>query len=191
MQGAVFPRLFVGGGQSYYGPTAERDKLVVQKTAQLLFSALGNSIEIVTGGTAGIPEDFALAWHKAGGLHVLCVVSLEYEQEYLFRSLPFKHIIVGETQLKRRIAVTKLEQIKSALFVQGGKFSTHEMKLLEECGVPLVTFWGSGGAAGGQQPYENYVYTNKPVNPVLQSSDPLDDPEIIAAALVQAIKLQF
>lgn len=51
-------RLFVGGGQEYYGPTAARDKLVVVETAKELFNLVGNSIEIVTGGMPGIPDEF-------------------------------------------------------------------------------------------------------------------------------------
>ena len=187
MQGAL-PRLFVGGGQGYYDETANRDKLVVERTALELFNKLGNSIEIVTGGMPGIPEDFALAWIKAGGKHVFCVVSSEHEPAYLARNLPFKHMIAGETQLQRRIAVTALERIFCALFVQGGKFSTHEIQLFEQRKIPIVAFTGSGGAAGGGQPYEGYTYKCDQ-SKLYASTDPNEDVEKLAKSLVEEISL--
>lgn len=185
------PRLFIGGGMSYFGPTSTRDKLVVEKTAQLLFNELGNSVEIVTGGTPGIPQDFALAWHKAGGKHVLCVVSSEYEEEYKARQLPFEHVVIGETQEKRRLAVTKLERIHCALFVQGGKFSTHEMQLFEQNKVPVVPFVGSGRASGGEQPYEGYSFKTNLVNPMLHSIDPDENVDELAVGLCAMVRESF
>lgn len=182
-------RLFIGGGQDYWGETADRDRQVVKLVASELYNSLGNSIEIVTGGMAGIPNDFALAWVQAGGKHVLCVVSSEHEATFLqTKPIGFNHIATGKSQTERRLAVTKLEGIKCALFIQGGKFSTHEMKLFEERQVPIVSHWGSGGAAGGQQPYEGYVYTREPMNPELSSVDPGLSPLYIAAALASDIK---
>lgn len=186
----TLPRLFIGGGQDYWGETSERDKNVVKATALHLFNQLGNSVEIVTGGMPGIPNDFAIAWTQLGGEHVLCVVSSEHEEKFLQTNpSTFKHIVAGDTQTKRRLAVTKLERIKCCLFIQGGKFSTHEMQLFEERQIPIITHWGSGGAAGGQQPYEGYSYTKIPQNPLLRSTDPLADPNDIASAIVYEIKL--
>jgi hypothetical protein len=183
-------RLFIGGGQDYHGPTAERDKAVVPLVARYLFDMYGNSIEIITGGMPGIPEDFALAWSKAGGQHVLCVVSSDREEEYLRRQLPFNHQIIGETLEKRRIAIFKLPRLKCAIFIQGGKYSTHEMKLLDENKVPIVPFWGSGGAAGGDPStaYEGYTWTKKPdTSPYLMSDDPSMDVHFIAKSMAYAV----
>ena len=187
-------RLFIGGGMAYYGPTAERDKLVVKALAKHLFNKLGNSVEIITGGTAGIPEDFALEWMAIGGKHVLCVVSDEYEKEYLSRQLPFQHVIVGKSQEARRIAVTKFENIKCAIFIQGGKFSTHEMILFDQNKVPIVPFVGSGGAAGGTQPYTNdlnYIAPEKFKQGLVGSADPDANPDAIAIALVNEALMFF
>ncbi len=191
MEGVVLPRIFVGGGQEYHGPTATRDCVVVELTAKYLYSLLGDSVEIVTGGTAGVPEDFAKAWHNAGGKHVLCIVSSEHEEAYLLRGLPFKHQVVGKTQTERRLAVTKLERIKCAFFVQGGKFSTHEMKLFEENNVPIISFWGSGGAAGGGQPYEGWTFDRKPNDSRLTNAEPDVDPHACAEACAHTIKAKF
>lgn len=186
-------RLFVAGGQQYYGPTAERDKNVVALTAQRLFEAIGDTIEVVTGGMSGIPEDFAIAWKQAGGTHILCVVSSEHETTFLERNTHnFKHVVIGESQEKRRIAVTQLPGIKCAFVVQGGKYTTHEMQLLTQRGdVPIVSHWGSGGAAGGTQPYDGWVFQQKPDNLTITSDDPLESPEAISDALVEKIKFHF
>lgn len=179
---------------AYYGDTAERDKQVVKAFAKHLYNLKGNSIEIVTGGTAGIPEDFAHAWMAAGGKHVLCVVSSEYEQEYLSRQLPFQHIIAGKSQEARRIAVTKLENIKCATFIQGGKFSTHEMILFDQNKVPIVPFFGSGGAAGGTQPYNDQNYVCNAMwskDCYSASTDPNADVETIASFLALAVSVYF
>lgn len=186
-------RVFVGGGMSYYGPTAERDKQVVKALALHLFNLLGNSVEIITGGTAGIPEDFALAWMAVGGKHVLCVVSDEYEKEYLSRQLPFQHVIVGKSQEARRIAVTKFENIKCAVFIQGGKFSTHEILLFEQNKVPIVPFVGSGGAAAGTQPYneQNYEPDAGWKNCPASSQDPDESVDNIARFLAISIAVHF
>jgi len=183
------PRIFIGGGQDYWGETAERDKHVIEGVAVHLFNQLGNSVEIVTGGMQGIPNDFAVAWTRVGGRHVLCVVSSEHEEAFLqTKPCAFKHIILGETQTQRRLSLTKLERIKCALFIQGGKFSTHEMQLFEERQIPIVTHWGSGGAAGGGQPYEGYAYSKMPQSPVLQSTDPSLNPIDIALAIAYEIR---
>lgn len=180
-------RLFVGGGQDYYGPTSDRDKQVVLEVAEQLFESVGDSVEIVTGGMPGIPEDFAKAWK---GTKVLCVVSSEQEEAFKSRNLPFDMRVIGESQLKRRLAVTKLENIKCALFVQGGKYSTHELQLFSERpDVNVVCFTGSGGAAGGTQPYEGWTYDTKlQENSIISSNDPNLDPSKIAKEIVIQIK---
>jgi len=151
-------RLFVGGGQEYHGPTAERDKEVVKQVAKALARFKGSEVQIVTGGMPGIPDDFAAAWTAAGGSQVLCVVSSEYEEAFRARNLPYACVVVGATQTARRLAVTQWQGLEAAFFVQGGKYTTHEMRLLSERGVPIVAFHGSGGAAGGEQPYEGWSY---------------------------------
>lgn len=187
------PRLFVGGGGAYYGLTAARDKRVVQFAARAIFNLYGNLIEIVTGGMPGIPEDFANAWKFAGGKHVLCVVSSSFEAEYLARNLPFKHIVIGESQLKRRLAVTRLERIFCALFIQGGMYSTHEMQLFEQNKVPVVPFVGSGGASAGEQPYEGYAFVAKdiPQDSIVRLTDPLLDPREFGYALASLVFSHF
>lgn len=187
-------RVFIGGGQEYHGETAERDKAVVALTAAYLFNRVGNDVEIVTGGMQGIPDDFAHAWHKAGGKHVLCVVSSEHEERYLARKLPFKHVIAGVSQEARRLAVTRLPGIVCAIFVQGGKYSTHEMKLLDEANVPIVSYWGSGEAAGGDPATAypeagGYVWNKKPLSVFLTSTDPHEDAHHVAKALVDQMKI--
>src|SRR5512137_3031104 len=92
-------RLLVIGGQAYHGPTAARDLEVTVLTAFELFKRVGDSIQVVTGGMPGIPDEFARAWRKAGGTHILCVVSEEYEKDY---RLDFPYMVVGATQEKRR-----------------------------------------------------------------------------------------
>lgn len=185
------PRVFVGGGMSYFGLTSTRDQFVVEKTARLLYNTFGNGIEIITGGTPGIPQDFALAWCKAGGKHVLCIVSSEYEEEYLSRQLPFQHVVIGESQFKRRLAVTKYERIFAAFFVQGGKFSTHELRLFEQNKTAIVPFVGSGGASGGDQPYEGYTFKTTMTNPILHSTDPEENVEEIAKELCRLIQKAY
>jgi hypothetical protein len=178
-------RLFVGGGQAYYGPTAERDKRVVKRVAEILAVAMGDRVEVVTGGMPGIPDEFAAAWTAAGGSQVLCVVSSEHEPAFRERNLPYACMVAGETQTARRLAVTKLEGLKAALFIQGGKYSTHEMRLLGERGIPIVAFHGSGGAAGGGEPYEGWHYEVLPYRDgsAIDSRDPEHDPEECAVEL--------
>jgi hypothetical protein len=191
-QGVVLQRVFVGGGQDYWGPTSERDRLVVQQTARELFSLCGNSVEIVTGGMPGIPQDFGEAWIKAGGKHVLCVLSTQAEQNFLLGGYPFKHIVVCTTQRDRRLALVKLPRIVCALFVQGGKYTTHELQLFGEAGIPIVSFWGSGGASGGGQPYDGWAYSRDPLaDPLLAATDPEADTEPIARALAAAVHKQI
>lgn len=186
-------RLFVGGGQAYWGPTAKRDELVVKRLAQMLAVSLGKRVEVVTGGMPGIPDDFLSSWHAAGGSKPLCVVSNEHEETFRARNLPYACLVAGATQTARRLAVTQLEGLKCALFVQGGKYSTHEMRLLSERGVPIVAFHGSGGAAGGGEPYEGWSW---PVvkygdgdgdgvasESLIDSTDPDIDPDRIAVQL--------
>ncbi len=184
LSGSALPRIFIGGGQDYYGTTAERDRNVIKETAIELFSRAGNSVELVTGGMKGIPQDFALEWYKCGGKNVLCVVSSEHEQQYLSQGLPFKHVVQGATQEARRLAVTQLPGVRVALFVQGGQYSTHEMLLFQEHSVPIVTFWGSGGAAGGTQPYQDVAYKVKPTIDHLLTTDPDYDHVTIANVIV-------
>lgn len=191
MNGVVIPRLIVVGGQSYMGPTSTRDEKVVKQTAKELFNLVGDSVCITTGGMPGIPDDFAKGWKEAGGKHIECIVSSEHAEAFQARNvMGFDFKVAGKTQLERRLALTSLENIKFVLAIQGGKYTTHELQLFEEKHVPIVTFWGSGGAAGGMCPYDNgYVYKNKPENSeLLCSNDPEADAVEIAKEL--AFKLQ-
>jgi hypothetical protein len=169
----------------YYGATAQRDEAVVKRVAEMLALHAADEVEVVTGGMPGIPDDFAAAWWAAGGRHVLCVVSSEHEAAYRERNLPYACMVAGETQTARRLAVTKLEGIKAALFVQGGKYSTHEMRLLSERGVPIVAFHGSGGAAGGGESYQDWHYDAVPYreDSAIDSRDPATDPGECAVEL--------
>lgn len=115
-----------------------------------------DDVEVVTGGTPGIPADFVAAW---GGPR-LDVVSMEYLTDYIERTggkHPYR--VVPRSQKDRRIALSKLDGIVCALFIQGGQYSTHEIKLFQERGVPIVPLYSGGGAAGGELPYEGWSYT--------------------------------
>jgi hypothetical protein len=146
-------RLFVGGGQEYHGPDANRCREVVREVAEALYALVGDTVEVVTGGMPGIPHDFARAWP---GLHVLCVVSSEYERDFVERNTGFAYIVAGQSQEARRLAVTKLAGLRCAFFVQGEQYSAHEMQLLHERGVPIVPFEASGGASGGLIDYKGW-----------------------------------
>ena len=148
-------KVFVGGGQDYHGPTSLRDARVTKKIPEILHR-FAPEIEIVTGGMLGIANNFAETWEGA----CLDVVSSEHAKDYIARDkrTSREYIVMGEGQEKRRLAVTQLEGIKCALFIQGGKYSTHEIKLFQERGIPIVTLYGGGGAAGGQCPYDGWIY---------------------------------
>ncbi len=132
----------------------------------------------------GIPADFAKVWWESQkNPKVLSVVSSEHLAKYKEKNLPYQVFVAGPTQEARRIAVTQLEDIKCALFIQGGKYSTHEMKLFSDRGIPIVSFVGSGGAAGGSQPYEGWSYKDLENHPVISNKDPNADPDQIAIAI--------
>jgi hypothetical protein len=40
-------------------------------------------------------------------------------------------LVIGKTQTKRQVALTKIDHLQRALFIQGGKSNTHEMILME------------------------------------------------------------
>jgi hypothetical protein len=153
-------------------------------TAFELFKRIGDSIQVVTNGAPGVPHEFACAWRKAGGTNILCVLSDEYEKDYAF---DFPYMFVAATQKQQRIAMARLYDLKCALVIQGGMHTTEELCLLSGA-VPVVSFWGSGGAAGGQQPYEGWAFTEKPAVPILCSEDPAEDPRRIAEALTEEIQ---
>lgn len=195
------PRILIGGGQAFHGPTADRDLRVCTLLAGFVYSSLQNTVEIVTGGTEGIPDVFAEAWP---GAHALDVVSDEHAPKYFTRLMerlaclphdayPYKrtHMLVGKSQLQRRIAMVAMPRIVCAIFIQGGKFSTHEMRLLHEKGIPIVPLWGGGGAAGGQQPYEDWSLPQDVATawnePRLLDTDPSTDPALIATAMTRCV----
>jgi hypothetical protein len=183
--------LFVGGGQDYHGPTAARDKEVVKRTAQILYELIGDCVCVATGGMPGIPDDFANAWN---GKYVLGVVSSEYEAQWNDRKpAHFDTLVIPGSQEKRRLAVTQMTGIKCVLFVQGGKFSTHELKLFAERGVPIVSFTGSGGAAGGDAntAYEGWTYNVPNDDPAVCSTNPTADVDQIAYSLAMKCAREF
>jgi len=150
--------LMVGGGQDYYGPTAARDKLVVKDLASHLYAYAkdkhGLDIQIITGGTAGIPDEFAAAYKG----RTLDIVSSEYLDKYKERTAdnPRPYWVAGKTQEQRRLAFATNPDIRCALFIQGGQYTTHEIQIFLENGREIVPFRGSGGASGGKIAYKNW-----------------------------------
>lgn len=179
-------RIFIGGGQDYYGPTSQRDAEITRKIPEILYG-FAPEVQIVTGGTAGIPNIFAECWEG----RCLDVVSDEYKDTYLARDKRTSReaMYVGKSQLQRRLAVTSLEGIKCAIFIQGGKYSTHEIKLFQEKGIPVVTLYGGGGAAGGQCPYEDWTYKapEHVLNSIVASTDPNENMFNMANVLVGSV----
>lgn len=180
-------RVFVGGGQEFYGPTSDRDRKITKKVPEILHR-FAPEVQIVTGGMQGIADIFSCEWSKLGG-RCLDVVSSEYVQDYARRDTKREFMVTGESQLKRRLAVTSLEGIKCAIFIQGGKYSTHEIKLFLERGIPVVTLYGGGGAAGGQCPYEDWTYEapKHVLNSIVSSTDPEESAYVMANVLTGSV----
>lgn len=181
--------ILIGGGQDYYGPTAERDKKVVQIAAMLLRET-NLPIQVVTGGTAGIPDDFA----KHFGGRVVDIVSSEHLNVYKHRTAtrPRSYWVAGETQEQRRLAFLTNPDIKVGLFIQGGQYTTHEIKLFHDSGRKVVTFQGSGGASGGKIPYHGWSYPpQKRLARAYDSTDPDADPYQIARDLIEDVTSAF
>lgn len=174
--------LFIGGGQEYHGQTATRDKKVVHLVAQLLREKM-LPIQIVTGGTAGVPDDFA----KLYGPNVVDVVSSEYLKQYKERAPGRPYWVAGKTQEERRIALAANPDIFTGFFVQGGQFTAHEIKLFQDAGKAVIVFSGSGGASGGQIDYKGWRYVPYNTDVPYHSQDPDADPVEIATALVETI----
>lgn len=188
-------RILVGGGQDFYGPTAERDRRVCELLPTRVYALVGDQVQIVTGGTEGIPDIFATHWP---GTTVLDVVSDEYLDKYRARvayQSNRSHIVVGKTQLARRLAMTAMDRVVCAVFIQGGKFSSHELQLLHAKSIPIVPLWGGGGAAGGQQPYEGWSLPKEIAEnwkePLLLDTDPSTEPFLIAEAMVRCIAISI
>lgn len=177
--------LFIGGGQAYYSRTAERDQRVVKRVAELLTSTLPK-IQVVTGGTAGIPDDFAKNYDR-----VVDIVSSEFLEAYKERTAdsPRSYWVAGKTQEHRRLAFLTNPDICVGLFIQGGMYTTHEMKLFQESGRALVVFTGSGGASGGNFPYEGWAYKLPQDSPAraYHSTDPDADVNLIAHHLAEDV----
>lgn len=169
--------------------TAERDKKVVVEAAQYL-NTLNLPIQVVTGGTAGVPDIFASHSNR-----VVDVVSSEYLDTYKERTrdCPRSYWVAGQTQLQRRLAFQSNPDIVAALFIQGGKYTTHEIKLMKEAGKHVVVFSGSGGASGGGQAYEGWTYTpsTEEASRPYASTDPDADYKIIAKALIDDLIVIF
>lgn len=180
--------ILIGGGQEYYGPTAQRDKQIVQETAKHLYDMVGNSIEIVTGGMPGIPMDFAQMWMKCGGNRVRFIVSEEYAAtltEHMENVLYEPH---GKTQSERRQYLTTISEITVAFFVQGGQFTTDEIiKCQARPEVETICFIGSGGASGGAIPYNGALPTFSTLPDWIRDSDPNSDPIVLGKSFAHLI----
>lgn len=178
--------IFIGGGQDYHGPTAERDKKVVQRAGEMLReSDLDN--QIITGGTGGIPDDFAMR----SGDRVLDVVSSEHLKTYKERTKdrPRSYWVAAKTQEARRLALIPNPDIKVCLFIQGGTYTADEIRLFQKSGRKMVVFTGSGGASGGKIDYKGWSYS-PPANcreKAYHSEDPDADYVKIARSLVDEV----
>jgi hypothetical protein len=150
-------------------------------------------IQIITGGTAGIPDEFATAYKG----RVVDIVSSEYLDKYKTRTSgrPRAYWVAGKTQEKRRLAFGTNPDIQCALFVQGGQYTTHEIQIFLEHGRKIVPFRGSGGASGGKIAYKDWVLPPNKDERVLasDSTDPDDSDkavqEIVDSLLVQICEL--
>lgn len=181
--------VLVGGGQLYYGPTAERDKRVVIATAKALYSKVGNSVCIVTGGMPGIPMDFATTWLSIGGKHVEFIFSEEARSSLTALDIVegAKYTVVAQTQKERRQLLTRRPNLKCAFFVQGGQYTTDEILKCIERGLPTVCFVGSGGACSGALPYDGKRLDPSAFPQWMHNDDPDADPnelgELFAAEI--------
>lgn len=184
--------ILVCGGQDYYGPTGDRDREVVKLAAQELY-CLAPHVQVITGGTGGIPDDFAQEYTRQGG-QVIDIVSSEHLGKYQERTSQRQrpYLVLGDTQEKRRFAFLLISNsdLRAALSIQGGKYTTHELELLSNHVPRLVSFIGSGGASGGQIPYDDgYIY--KPSDAELAepyaSTDPKGNALVIAQSLIHKL----
>lgn len=168
--------LFVGGGQDYHGPTAERDERVVAILAQKLREH-PEPFQIITGGTEGIPDKIARTFSAGHNKTVVDVISDEYFPKYAERTkdCPSPHWIAGATNAERRMFIATAHGIKVALFIQGGQYTAHEILLFQRHNprCSLVIFTGSGGASGGEILHEGERYApQKRLTRAYDSTDP-------------------
>lgn len=186
-------KILIGGGQEYHGPTAERDRRVVVATAKELFNKVGNSVTIVTGGMPGIPMDFVKAWQEAGGKHVEFIYSEEAHnkltEDEKLSGVSYK--VVAKTQKERRQILTQMEGLCCAFFVQGGQYTTDEIrKCIARKPVHVICFVGSGGASSGKIPYEGVAFD--PRDTKLEEwmciEDPNADVDFLASNFARAIR---
>jgi hypothetical protein len=74
------------------------------------------------------------------------------------------------------------------LFIQGGQYTTHEMKLFKESGRRVIAFQGSGGASGGKIPYNGWTFPpQKRIARAYDSTDPDANPYVIARELIEDV----
>jgi predicted Rossmann-fold nucleotide-binding protein len=161
-------RILVSGGRDYHGPTATRDREVCFALGKLL-----SDYEVVTGGTPGIPNDVASA--SLGPVLDVIAKDDSIEEDYwtmVGNQINRSVVRIGNNFKERRFGLLTLENIEGVLAIQGGKYTTHELLLFAEKGVPVVALSSSGGAAGSTQPYENKVWT-----PTYNVPDPLKNVE--------------
>lgn len=179
--------LLIGGGQDYYGPTAERDKRVVECIAKALYARVGNTMEIITGGMPGIPMDFVRTWMAEGGKNVRFVVSEEHMNTLTDAEFGVTYEVVGVTQAERRQALTRIPGLTAALFIQGGQFTTDEIIKCQSRGLPTLCFVGSGGASGGTIPYKDQLPAVDDMPNWAKNSDPSADPKELGKLFADAL----
>ena len=95
---------------------------------------------------------------------VLDVVSSEY-LETRTTGQSRAYWVAGESQIKRRLAFA----------------------IFSDNNVPLLTFWGGGGASGGQQPYEGWSLPKPNSDRPWMSNDPETPFYEIGDALIEDI----
>lgn len=189
--GSVF---VIVGGQDYWGYTSERDKKICELVGRLLQRDFPTT-HLVIGGTPGIPMDIVRSYLEAGGAltNVTAYISNKYKEEFLKHNekLGIEHKVVGETQEDRRRQLPLIPNVKATIAVQGGKFTTHELKLFQEHNIPIVAVTGSGGAAGGACPWDDgYTFKQQPALTILSSDDPQESPEKMAEAVLEELKIK-
>jgi hypothetical protein len=182
--------IFIGGGQDYYGPTAERDKKVVRILATKLRED-DRPFQLVTGGTDGIPDEMAKIVSSGHNKTTIDILSEKYVPTYKERLVnrPRAYWIAGKTQEERRNALAACTDIRVALFIQGGPYTAHEILLFQRAQhCQLVIFNGSGGASGGEITHQGERY-EQPIRGIraYDSTDPDADPEEIAQHLYEDI----
>jgi len=198
-QEPVIQYIFIGGGTSYHGSTANRDRMIaLQFGYQLdrLCARHGSDMEIrlVYGGQEGIPEDCLTLWN--GRVEILIAKKHADAREQRRPLNPDKdrmHIL-GERERDRRERFAKYLPYACGFFIQGGPYTADEIKRLMIEKVPIVPFVGSGGAAGSEIEIEDDHKHDEFIDvmantitrcPMSSSTSPNASPETIATELAK------